>query len=95
MNRFKLEELVITAGSAGGWVMKPCGDKVRYDAATTERIVDTTGAGDVFFAAYIALRREKGCDVEEACQCAARLAAQHVEGCLIDESLLKVNRYVS
>lgn len=95
MSRFKLEEFVITAGSAGGWVMKPSGDEIHYDAAVAERIVDTTGAGDVFFAAYIALRRTMGRDVEEACHCAARLAAQHVGGCLIDENLLRVNRYVS
>ncbi len=95
MNRFNLEELVITAGSTGGWIMKPCGDKIRYHGEAVERIVDTTGAGDVFFAAYIALRQAMGRGMEEACHSAARWAARHVEGSFIDENLLKVNTHLS
>ena len=103
MSRFKLDEGVITAASAGGWVIKPSGDKIHYRAVAVERIVDTTGAGDVFFAAYVALRHGMGravsvecaVSVQEACDSAARKAAQHIEGRFIDENLLKVNRYVS
>lgn len=97
MSRFKLDEFVITAASAGGWVIKPCGDKIHYRAVAVERIVDTTGAGDVFFAAYVALRHGMGraVSVQEACDSAAWKAAQHIEGRLIDENLLRVNRYVS
>lgn len=95
MNRFRLDELVITEGSAGGWVMKSCGDKFRYSAAAVERVVDTTGAGDVFFAAYIALRQAMGRGMEEACHSAARWAARHVEGSFIDENLLKINTHLA
>ena len=42
--------------------------------------VDPTGAGDVFFAAYITSRFSNKLPVQEACRYAARIAAQQVEG---------------
>jgi len=41
---------------------------------------DSTGAGDVFFAAYITSRFLKQMKISEACRYAAKIAAKQVEG---------------
>jgi sugar/nucleoside kinase (ribokinase family) len=45
--------IVLTAGERGGFAMSDV-DMVRYRAAPAERVVDATGAGDVFLAALTA-----------------------------------------
>jgi len=44
------------------------------------RDVDTTGAGDVFFAAWLARRLYQGASVEEACEHCSVDSARHVQG---------------
>ena len=51
--------------------------------------MDPTGAGDVFFAAYLASRIYARQSIEEACERAASLAALQVEGRYIQGTLLE------
>jgi sugar/nucleoside kinase (ribokinase family) len=80
MIRFNIEESVITLGEKGGFVQKQTGEVKRYSAAPVKLSVDPTGAGDVFFAAYIANRFSNAMQIPEACHCAAQIAARQVEG---------------
>ena len=80
MTKFKIHELVVTLGSKGGFVQKQDGKIFHYDAHKIDLVVDPTGAGDVFFAAYIVNRFSKGKDIPEACKYASQTAAQQVEG---------------
>ena len=80
MTKFKIHELVVTLGSKGGFVQKQDGKIFHYNAHKIKLAVDPTGAGDVFFAAYIVSRFSKGKDIPEACIYASQTAAQQVEG---------------
>jgi hypothetical protein len=80
MHRFNIEEYVVTLGDKGGFVQTRMGEKISYNAASPLAGGDPTGAGDVFFAAYIANRFSKTLPVRDACRAAARLAARQVAG---------------
>jgi sugar/nucleoside kinase (ribokinase family) len=80
MIRFKIEESVVTLGKKGGFVQTRGGETIKYAADTVNSPVDPTGAGDVFFAAYIVNRFSNQMQIPEACRCAARIAAQQVAG---------------
>jgi sugar/nucleoside kinase (ribokinase family) len=80
MKRFKIQESVITLGKNGGFVQTQSGAAINYVADPVKCEVDPTGAGDVFFAAYIVSRFSNKMDIPEACRYAARCAAQQVEG---------------
>ncbi len=80
MDRFNIEEFVVTLGKNGGFVQTGNGDTINYDAASAGAGGDPTGAGDVFFAAYIANRFFERMKIRDACQSAARLAARQVAG---------------
>ncbi len=54
-----------------------------FRAKPIAEIHDTTGAGDVFLAEYVAARLHEGASVPDASDRAAALAAQHVAGTLI------------
>lgn len=88
VRRFDIEELVVTKGSRGGIVMCQNGDKVPYDAVTVESIVSTVGAGDVFFAAYLAGRLYRGESIVVSCETASRTAARQVAGQYITHDTL-------
>ena len=83
MKSFEIEESVITLGQEGGWVETLSGEKVDYSADRVENVTDPTGAGDVFFAAYLICRYIKNQDIPDACRYAARTAACQVEGTYI------------
>ncbi len=80
MKSFNIEESVITRGREGGWVETPGGQKFDYSADRIESMTDPTGAGDVFFAAYLIGRFIHKQDIPDACRHAARTAARQVEG---------------
>ena len=80
MIRFKIEECVITLGPKGGFVQTKAGQIVPYAAEYVGIPTDPTGAGDVFFAAYITSRFFNRMQISEACRTAAQIAANQVNG---------------
>jgi sugar/nucleoside kinase (ribokinase family) len=80
MRHFKIDEFVVTFGKDGGFVQKQSGKTFQYDAEKVKSPVDPTGAGDVFFAAYILGRFLGRKEIDDACRYAARVAAQQVAG---------------
>ena len=80
MNQFKIEESVVTLGENGGFVQTQNGEIIEYTADTVNSPIDPTGAGDVFFAAYIVSRFSNQIRIPDACRYAARIAAKQVEG---------------
>lgn len=75
-----INEFVVTAGNLGGTVVLASGEEVRYQAMPAPSGGDPTGAGDVFFAAYIASRLNQKLDVADSCRHAAEVAAMQVSG---------------
>jgi len=90
MNAYKLSEIVVTNGSAGGRIVLMSGEAVSYKAQRVNHVVDTTGAGDVFFAAYLVSRLHQRRSVRVACKHAALIAARQVQGRYIPEDCLRV-----
>ena len=80
LRRFNLSEMVVTLGKKGGFVENHSGVKYFYQTPKIESPSDPTGAGDVFFAAYLVARHADKKDIADACRYAARIAAQQVEG---------------
>jgi sugar/nucleoside kinase (ribokinase family) len=91
LHRYKIEEFVVTLGEKGGFVQTPSGEIFRYAAQSAASAVDPTGAGDVFFAAYIVSRFSHQMPIPDACRCAARIAAQQVEGKYITHDQLDLD----
>lgn len=83
-------EWVVTDGSHGGWVATRQGLRTNFAAAPVATVADPTGAGDVFFAAYLAQRLHRGAGIAAAAQQAAALAARQVEGGFIAETTLRL-----
>ncbi len=88
VRRFDIEELVVTNGSRGGVIIRLNGDSVPYNAVTVESIISTVGAGDVFFAAYLAGRLYRGESIVVSCETASRTAARQVAGQFITHDTL-------
>ncbi|MEJ5359697.1 MAG: PfkB family carbohydrate kinase [Desulfobacterales bacterium] len=78
LERFRVAEWVVTRGADGGMIYRACGAPVPYPGAPVQRVTDPTGAGDVFFAAYLTFRLRDGRDPREAACRAAGLAARQV-----------------
>ncbi len=91
MLRFQIAESVVTLGENGGFVRTQSGKAFKYAAAPANSAVDSTGAGDVFFAAYIVSRFSYQMNIPDACRYAARIAAQQVEGKYITANQLGLN----
>jgi len=90
MNAYKLSEIIVTNGSEGGRVVLMSGEVVSYKARRVNHVVDTIGAGDVFFAAYLVSRLHQRRSVRVACKHAALIAARQVQGRYIPEDCLRV-----
>jgi fructose-1-phosphate kinase PfkB-like protein len=77
---YDIKEFIGTFGSKGGFIKSQNGDTFTYNAVIPKTFSDPTGAGDVFFAAYILNRFHYLKSIEEsACQ-ASSVAARHVSG---------------
>ena len=92
MNAYELSEIVVTNGSEGGRVVLMSGEVVSYKARRVNHVADATGAGDVFFAAYLVSRLHQRQSVRVACKHAALVAARQVQGRYIPEDCLRVER---
>ncbi len=90
MNAYKLSEIVVTAGREGGRVVLASGEIVSYVARRVNHVVDTIGAGDVFFAAYLVSRLHERHSIRDACEHAALVAARQVQGRYISEDCLRI-----
>ncbi len=92
MKAYELDEVVVTAGREGGRVTAASGEVVGYKAARVSQVVDTTGAGDVFFGAYLCSRLHERRSIRDSCEHAALVAAQQVQGRYITQETLQVTR---
>jgi sugar/nucleoside kinase (ribokinase family) len=70
----KVATLVVTQGAAGATALE-AGDRVEVPAATVEQVVDTTGAGDLFAAGFLAARC-RGHDLRKCLETGAIAAAE-------------------
>ena len=80
MTRFDIAEWVVTSGFHGGTIYSKNAGVYRYSSEAVSPVVDSTGAGDVFLAAYAVSRFRDRETVAEAGRYAANLAASHVAG---------------
>ena len=93
LRQFEINEFIVTAGHKGGFVQKIDGEEITYPAYRIKSKQDPTGAGDVFFAAYVISRFLNRCPAADACKSAAKLAARQIEGNYIKpEDLCLANR---
>jgi sugar/nucleoside kinase (ribokinase family) len=90
MRRFDLQEIVVTLGAKGGFVQKRDGTAIHYQASEVGSVADPTGAGDVFFAAYLVSRWADGKDIYAACRYAAGIASRQVAGRYIAADTLRL-----
>ena len=90
MRSFDIDESVITLGPDGGWVETLRGDKYKYKADRIETVTDSTGAGDVFFAAYLASRFAHLQGIPAACRHGAHTAARQVADRYITSARLAI-----
>ena len=88
LQRFRVDEAVVTRGSRGASVWTRAGEGYHFAAETVRRPVSTVGAGDVFFAAYLAAHVYRKLDVDLAAGFAAGVAARQVAGKHITPALL-------
>ena len=80
IRQFEIEEILVTAGSRGGYLLTKEEEIIPYQARIVKAPRSTIGAGDVFFAAYLAERYYCGRDIRTSLDCASDLAARQVEG---------------
>ncbi len=92
MKVYELDEVLVTAGREGGRVTAASGETVTYEAAEVREVVDATGAGDVFFGAYLFARLHERRSIRESCEHAALVAAQQVQGRYITQETLRLAR---
>jgi sugar/nucleoside kinase (ribokinase family) len=93
MNRFKINEFIVTSGKKGGFVKATTGETIQYKsykAFSAMPIPDPTGAGDIFLAAYVIGRLFCGRMIVDACNYAAKLVARQICGNYIKSSELRL-----
>ena len=90
LKRFRIDEAVITRGSRGASVWTRFGEGWHFAAEAVRRPVSTVGAGDVFFAAYLAAHVYRKLDIDLAAGFAAGVAARQVAGKHIAPSALNL-----
>ena len=79
-NRYQIkldvDEIIITNGSFGSRVLAD--REIKIDAFECEEVVDTTGCGDTYMAAYVS-HRLKNCSIEESGNFASRIASEKLK----------------
>ena len=80
LEEYGIEQWLTTDGKRGGWLQSRAGKRHDFRAAEVDEVVDPTGAGDVFFAAYLTYHLYEGADIDEALRQAAAVTARQVEG---------------
>ena len=85
LKTYNIEELVVTRGQKGGFVKTSKGNECPYVAVKVKSILDPTGAGDVFLAAYIVGRFFNKLNIADACAYAANLSAEQISGSYITQ----------
>ena len=70
-----VDELVITNGSNGSWIINKDNGECIIDAVYCEDIVDATGCGDTYMASYIS-QRLNGKSIEESGNFASLIASR-------------------
>lgn len=88
MHRFAIAEWVVTSGFQGGCIHSAGQGPHRFSAEPASPVVDPTGAGDVFFAAYAVARLRDRKPAAEAARYAAARASEHVAGRYLVDLLL-------
>jgi sugar/nucleoside kinase (ribokinase family) len=92
MDRFRIAEWVVTGGPQGGCIHVRGGRRHLYEPSPVASLVDPTGAGDVFLAAYTAARFKQDQPVAAAAGHAAQVAAEYVAGRYIHAAALDISR---
>jgi sugar/nucleoside kinase (ribokinase family) len=90
VDRFRIDEFVLTQAERGGRVLLRGGGTVAYSAVTPPEVGDSTGAGDVLLGAYLAARVWRHDTVRDACRLAARRAGDQVAGRFIRAADLRL-----
>ncbi|MCF7808285.1 MAG: hypothetical protein K9M49_08250 [Candidatus Marinimicrobia bacterium] len=91
IHQFKLDELIVTGAASGGCVYGAEGDVVQYRPREVLSHAETTGAGDVFFAAYLAARFYQKQARSAAVNQAVSLTETFIQGGLIETIALTLN----
>jgi len=89
--RYNIEEFIVTQGRKGGFVLDNKNNEVRFNAVPVQSAGDPTGAGDIFFAAYVVGRFMKKMDISNACAYATELTALQISGNYITENRLSLS----
>jgi sugar/nucleoside kinase (ribokinase family) len=95
MARFGIAEWVVTSGFQGGTIYSGNARAYRYASEPASPVVDSTGAGDVFLAAYTVSRFRDRETVAGAGRYAAKLSASHVAGRYLPDVLAVPRRLVA
>ena len=91
INKYNIQELVITEGSKGGQILRPKANPISFRAMPVNNFTDFTGAGDVFFAAYLIKHLYHGEEISTSCEYAARIASLKIKGGYIPSSDLDLD----
>lgn len=91
INKYNIQELVITEGSKGGQILRPKANPISFRAMPVNNFTGFTGAGDVFFAAYLIKHLYHGEEISTSCEYAARIASLKIKGGYIPSSDLDLD----
>ena len=80
MEQFKIDQWLTTDGGNGGWLLDHASGRHDFDVVPVADVRDPTGAGDVFFAAYLTYFVYEDAGIDEALRQAAALTAAQVAG---------------